>query len=86
MDQILHNSSVKVSLYIGVTIGLAVGCQPGGAYYRSYFVSAAEEFFVGEAIVADTAVAEALALRAHVPVGGGILLLTAALLELIFLV
>jgi hypothetical protein len=36
--------------------------------------------------MADVAIAEALALRAHVLVGEGVLLLTATLLELLFLV
>jgi hypothetical protein len=35
--------------------------------------------------VADTTEVEPLAMRAHVPVGGGVLLLAAALLELLFL-
>jgi hypothetical protein len=74
-----------VSLCIEEAMGLAIGCQPGGTYYRCYFVSSVEAHFVGEAVVADTIEVEALAMRAHVPVGGGVLLLAAALLDCSFL-
>jgi hypothetical protein len=43
-------------------------------------------YFVEEVVVVGIAAAEALALRARVPVGEGVLLRAAALLELLFLV
>jgi hypothetical protein len=42
-------------------------------------------YFADEVVVSDVAVERALALRAHVPADGGVLLLTAALPELLFL-
>jgi hypothetical protein len=43
-------------------------------------------YFVEDVVVVGIAAVEALALRAHVPVGEGVLLLDAALLELLLLV
>jgi hypothetical protein len=59
-------------------MGLAVGCQRGGTYYQCYFVLTTEAYFVGEAVVADIVVAQALVPRPHVPFGEGVLLLAVA--------
>jgi hypothetical protein len=45
-----------------------------------------EMYFAEEVVVADVAVTRAIAPRAHVPADGGVLLLTAALPELLFLI
>jgi hypothetical protein len=77
---------VEVPLCTEVAMGLAVGCQPGGTYCQSYFVSTARAYFVEEDVVVDIAAVEALAQRACVPIAEGFLLLAAAQLELPFLV
>jgi hypothetical protein len=43
-------------------------------------------YFAGEVVAADVAVVKVLALRAHILAGEGVLLLIAALPELLFLV
>jgi hypothetical protein len=63
---------------------LATSCQLEDTWCRCYFVLHGEIRFV-EAVVGDTAVAEALALWAHVP-DEGALLLVAAPPESLFLV
>jgi hypothetical protein len=85
---------VEVSLYIGVAMGLAVSCQPGGTYYRCCPMLAGAvasttvvmSSGVAEAVVVDVVVAKALALGVHALTGKGFLLLTTALLGLLFLV
>jgi hypothetical protein len=85
-DRTLHSTLVEVPLCTKVAMGLAIGCPSGGTYCQCYFVSTAGAYFVEEAVVVHIAATEALALRAHVPVGEGFLLLVVALLELLFLV
>jgi hypothetical protein len=77
---------VEVPLCIEAAMGLFVGCQPGGTYYWCCYVSTADVYFVEDVVVVGIAAVEALALRARVPVGEGVLLLDAALLELLLLV
>jgi hypothetical protein len=86
VDRTLHNTLVEVPLYIEASMGPTVGCQQWGTYYRCCFVSTADAYFVEEAVVVGVAVAETLALRAHVPVGEAVVLPAASLLELLFLV
>jgi hypothetical protein len=45
-----------------------------------------ETYFAEEVVVGDVAIAKALTLRAHIPASEGVLLLIAALPELLFLV
>jgi hypothetical protein len=68
-----------------IEVGTELGYQPEDTYCRCYFVFTGEMYFADEVVVADVAVERALALRAHVPADGGVLLLTAALPELLFL-
>jgi hypothetical protein len=66
-------------------MALAASCQLEDTWCRCCFVLRGEMRFV-EAVVADTAVAEALALQAHVPDNEGALLLVAALSGSLFLI
>jgi hypothetical protein len=85
---------VEVPLYIGVAMGLAVSCQPGGTYYRCCPVLASAiasttvvmSSGVAEAVVVDVVVVKALTLGVHALADKGFLLLTAALLGLLFFV
>jgi hypothetical protein len=86
VDWILHNTLVEVLLCIEAATGLAVDCRSGDTYYRCCFVTTTHVYFVEEVVVVGIAAAEALALRARVPVGEGVLLRAATLLELLFLV
>jgi hypothetical protein len=45
-----------------------------------------EMYFAEEVVVADVVVTSAIVPRAHVPANGGVLLLTATLPELLFLI
>jgi hypothetical protein len=83
--QTLHNILVEVLLYIGSAMALAVGCQPEGTCCQCCFVLTGRLYFVDVAM-ASAAGAEAPALRARAPAGEGILLLTTAPPELLFLV
>jgi hypothetical protein len=65
---------------------LVVGCQPRGTYCQCCFASTGEAYFAKEVTVVDVAIAKALAVRAHLPTGEGVLLLVATLPELVFLV
>jgi hypothetical protein len=58
-------------------MALAASCQLEDTWCRCCFVLHGEMHFV-EAVVADTTVAEALALQAHIPDNEGALLLVAA--------
>jgi hypothetical protein len=73
-------------LCIKVAMELVVGYQLGDNYCRCCFVLSGEMYFAEEVVVADVAVTRAIAPRAHVPADGGVLLLTAALPELLFLI
>jgi hypothetical protein len=84
MGRILRNILVEVLLYIGVAIRLAAGYRPGDTYCRCCFVLAGEMCFAEEVDVAGAAVAEALALRAHVPIDEDVLLCIVVLSELLF--
>jgi hypothetical protein len=75
-----------VLLCIEAVTELVVGCQPEDTYCRCYFVLTGEMYFAGEVVAADVAVVKVLALRAHILAGEGVLLLIAALPELLFLV
>jgi hypothetical protein len=79
-SQTLHNILVKVLLYIGSSMALAVGCQPEGTCCQCCFVLTGRLCFV------DVAVASAAGAEARAPAGEGILLLTIAPPELLFLV
>jgi hypothetical protein len=57
-----------------------------GTYCRCCFVLTGETYFAEEVVVGDVAIAKALTLRAHIPASEGVLLLIAALPELLFLV
>jgi hypothetical protein len=83
--QTLHITLVEVLLYIVLAMVLAGSCQLEDTWCRCYFVLRGEICFV-EAVVGDTAVAEALALWAHVPDDEIALLLITAPPELLFLV
>jgi hypothetical protein len=63
---------------------LAIGCQPMDTYCRCCFVLASEMCFAEEVAVASATVAEAVALRAHVPVNEDVLLRVVVLFELHF--
>jgi hypothetical protein len=74
-------------------MGLAVRCQPGGTCYRCCHVLdgvVASTTIVSrsgaEAVVVGVAVAKALALGVHALASEGFLVLTVALLGLLFLV
>jgi hypothetical protein len=88
VGQTLHNTCAVVPLCIGAAMGLAIICQLMGTCYQCYsvFVSTVVACSDGEVVAVDIAVAEALALRVHAVAGEGFLLLTAALLGLLFLV
>jgi hypothetical protein len=73
-----------VLLCIGVATRLTAGCRPGDTYCRCCFVLAGKVCFVEEVAVVGAAVAEALALRAHVPIDEDVLLRVAVLSELLF--
>jgi hypothetical protein len=75
---------VEVLLYIGMAMRLAAGCQSGDTYCRCCFVLAGEMCFAEEVAMTGAAIAEALALRARVPVDEDILLPIAVLSELLF--
>jgi hypothetical protein len=55
-----------------------------GTCCRCCFVSTGETYFAEVVAMANVAVAKALALRAHVPAGKGVILLATALPELFF--
>jgi hypothetical protein len=87
MGQTLHGILAEVLLYTLVAMGLAVSCLPRATCCRRYhvFVSTAAMIFCGAK--ADTVVAAAmgaLALRICALADEGPLLLTAALLGLLF--
>jgi hypothetical protein len=84
MNPTLHSILAEVLLCIEVATELVVGCQLEETYCRCYFVLTGELYFAEEVAMADVAVARALALRARVPANVGVLLLTAALPELLF--
>jgi hypothetical protein len=77
---------VEVLLYIGVAARLVAGCWPGDTYCQCCFVLAGEMCFAEEVAMAGAAVAEALALRVHVPVDKDVILHVAVLSELLFFV
>jgi hypothetical protein len=83
MDQILRSILVEVLLCIGVAMRPVAGCRPGDTYCRCCFFLAGEMYFAEEVAMAGVAVAEALALRAHVPVDKDVLLRITALSELL---
>jgi hypothetical protein len=83
----LHSILVEVLLYTTVAMGLAISCLPWCTCCRQYLViiSLATAVFPGaEANAVVAAAAEALALRAHALADEGPLLLTTALLGLLF--
>jgi hypothetical protein len=84
VDRILHSILEEVVPCIGIATRLAVGCRPGDSYYRCCFLLADKMCFVDEVIVAGAAVAEALVVRAHVPIDKDILLHGAVLSVLLF--
>jgi hypothetical protein len=84
MSWILHSILAEVLLYIRVAMRLAAGCQPGDTCGRWCFVLADEMCFAEEVVVTDAAVADALALRAHVPIDEDVLLRVVVLSELLF--
>jgi hypothetical protein len=94
MGLTLRNILAEVPLYIGVAIRLAVSCKPGGTFYRCCSMLAspiasttiAVNSSATEAVLVDIAIATALALGVHALTSEGFLLLTVALLELLFLV
>jgi hypothetical protein len=59
--QTLHSTLAEVLLYIVLAMALATSCQLEDTWCRCYFVLHGEIRFV-EAVVGDTAIAEALAL------------------------
>jgi hypothetical protein len=73
-------------LCIEAATEIVVGCQPGDTYCRCCFVLSGEMYVADEVVVADVAVARAPAPRAHILADRGVLLLIAALSELLFLV
>jgi hypothetical protein len=75
---------VSMLFCIGLAMTLVASCQLD-TWCQCYFALRGEMHFV-EAVVADTAAAEALALRAHVSDDEGALLLIAAPSESLFLV
>jgi hypothetical protein len=77
---------MEVPLCIGTAMGQVVSCSPRGTCYQYCFVSTVVACSVGEAVVVDIVVVEALALRAHVLTDKGVILLVADLLKLLFLV
>jgi hypothetical protein len=74
-----------VLLYIEAATELAASCRPEGTCYRCCFALIGRVCFAEEAPAADVAMVKALAVRVLVPANEGILLLTAGLLELLFL-
>jgi hypothetical protein len=84
MGRIVHNILAMVLLYIVVDMGLAVSYLLGGTCYRHYPVLVSITITVhsgAEAALVVATIVEVLALA-----GEGPLLLTVALLELLFLV
>jgi hypothetical protein len=73
-----------VLLYIEAAIELVAGHLPGDTYCRCCLVLCGEMYSVEEIAVANAIVTRALVPRAHIPADGGVLLLTAALPELLF--
>jgi hypothetical protein len=89
VGQTLCNNLANELLCIGVAMGLAVSCLPGGTWCRCYPVSIstiALAHFVGEAVAVSVVAAKALELRVHTLAGGGFQLLATALLGLLLLV
>jgi hypothetical protein len=80
---------VEVLLHILAIMGLTVSCLPRGTCCRHYplFVSTTVVVLSGvEVAEVVAAIAEALALRVHALADEGLLLLTATLLGLLFLI
>jgi hypothetical protein len=63
---------------------LTTGCRPGNTHCRCCFVLVGKVCFAKEFAVVGAIVAEALALRAHVPVDEDLLLHAVVLSELLF--
>jgi hypothetical protein len=85
----LHNTWVEVLLCTVVALGLIVGCLPRGTCYRRCPMLVSTIIVTlssAEVAVVVAAAPEALALRALTLAHEGLLLLTAALLGLLFLV
>jgi hypothetical protein len=76
---------VEVLLCIEVAMELIIGYQSGDTYCQCCFVLPSEMYATEEVAVADVAVTRAPALRACIPADKGVLLLAAALPELLFL-
>jgi hypothetical protein len=80
---------MKVLLYIGADMGLAVSYEPKGTCYQSCPLLASTTTVVRssvEVVVVDVAVAKALALGVHALADKGFILIVVALLGLLFLV
>jgi hypothetical protein len=84
VGQTLRSVLVEALLCIGSATVLPIGCQLEDTYCRCCFASTGRFCFV-EAVVASATV-EAPAIRAHVPTDEGVLLLSTAPPELLFLV
>jgi hypothetical protein len=80
---------MKMLLYIGADMGLAVSYQPKGTCYQSCPLLASTTIVVRsgvEAVVVDVAVAKALALGVHALADEGFILIAVALHGLLSLV
>jgi hypothetical protein len=84
MDRILCSILVEVLLCIRVATRLAAGYRPRDTYCRCCFILTGKMCFAEEVVVASAAIAEALALRAHVLVDEDVLLCIAVLFGLLF--
>jgi hypothetical protein len=70
--------------YIEAAMELVARHQPGDTYCRCCSILCGDMYSIEEVVVADAVVTRALVPRAPIPTDGGVLLLTAALPELLF--